>query len=447
MVREKPVGDIEELSKAKPGYKLVKWYFGKEIEIPEDWGYVKLEKYVNIISGDYFQYSDFVASGIPVLKIENVMHGKIDWTNSTYVPNDFVEFYKDSILNEHDIVLALNRPITHNLVKVSRLSKRDVPSLLYQRVGKFVFKNTLIEKSFFFTYLNSTFFKLSLSRILVGSDQPYVKTTELLKQGIGLPNDIHEQKKIALILNSVDELLNHYDKILDFTKKLKTGLIQQLLTKGIGHKKFKKVKWYFGKEIEIPIEWELKQVKDITNINSEQIKDNYPHEEIEYVDISSINNFQITHLEKYKTSERPSRAQRLVKESDIIISTVRPYLESFSLVSLNLPNLICSTGFSVLHSKHESDTNFLFNYFLSSFFKISYVKHMEGMAYPAITSSVIAQSLIPTPNDENERKQIGEILLKVNSKISNLELNKSSLNKIKKGLMQKLLTGQIRVAA
>ena len=36
--------------------------------------------------------------------------------------------------------------------------------------------------------------------------------------------------------------------------------MQTLLTKGIGHKKFKKVKWLFGKEIEIPEEWEVKKL-------------------------------------------------------------------------------------------------------------------------------------------------------------------------------------------
>ncbi len=408
--------------KPKQGYKLVPTLFGKFQEIPEDWEMDEIQNHAKITTGDKNTQDKVKGGKYPFF----VRSKKVERINSFSYDGEAVLTAGDGDIGK----------IFHYV---------DGKFDFHQRVYKISEFDKLLDGHFFYLYFSNYFLNRAISmsaKNTVGS----IRMDMITKMLIPLPS-IKEQKKIASILSILVNLIEKYDSIIDSTKKLKTGLMQTLLTKGIGHKKFKKVKWYFGKEIEIPIEWELKQVKDITNINSEQIKDNYPHEEIEYVDISSINNFQITHLEKYKTSERPSRAQRLVKESDIIISTVRPYLESFSLVSLNLPNLICSTGFSVLHSKHESDTNFLFNYFLSSFFKISYVKHMEGMAYPAITSSVIAQSLIPTPNDENERKQIGEILLKVNSKISNLELNKSSLNKIKKGLMQKLLTGQIRVAA
>ena len=50
-------------------------------------------------------------------------------------------------------------------------------------------------------------------------------------------------------------------------KKLKQGLMQQLVTRGIGHKKFKKVKWLFGKEIEIPKEWNYKKLENLVNLS------------------------------------------------------------------------------------------------------------------------------------------------------------------------------------
>ena len=252
-------------------------------------------------------------------------------------------------------------------------------------------------------------------------------------------------KKSHPFISNVDNLIQNTDKLIEKTTRLKKGLMQELLTRGIGHTKFKKVPWYFGKEIEIPEEWEVKKINELAKINSEQINNNFKYHEIEYVDISSIEKFQITKLDKYLTSERPSRAQRIIKNKDIIISTVRPYLKSFSLINFDKPNLICSTGFTVVQSKINSDINFLFNYFKSYFFELNYLRKMEGMAYPAITSSVISNSLIPTPNDEKEREKIASILSNTDEKIHSYERYRQKLQNLKTSLMQKLLTGEVRV--
>ena len=60
-----------------------------------------------------------------------------------------------------------------------------------------------------------------------------------------------EQQKIAEILTTVDEAIEKTAQIIEKTKEVKKGLMQNLLTRGIGHKKFKKTE--IG---EIPEEWE-----------------------------------------------------------------------------------------------------------------------------------------------------------------------------------------------
>ena len=54
--------------------------------------------------------------------------------------------------------------------------------------------------------------------------------------------------------------------MIEKAEKLKRGLMQRLLTKGIGHTKFKKMKWLFGKEIEIPTEWDYQELGKLTKI-------------------------------------------------------------------------------------------------------------------------------------------------------------------------------------
>jgi type I restriction enzyme, S subunit len=136
-------------------------------EIPEDWITENIGTYVNILSGEYFPYNEFSNEGIPVLKIDNVMYGNVDWTNKTYLPKNYLASPKHLVLNEDDIVLALNRPITNNKVKVAIVRRKDTPSILYQRVGKLEFsQNQNLDRKFFFIYLTSPFFKKHYQNLL-----------------------------------------------------------------------------------------------------------------------------------------------------------------------------------------------------------------------------------------------------------------------------------------
>lgn len=188
-----------------------------------------LKNYFEIQSGEYFTYDEFVNDGIPVLKIDNIMYGKTSWKNITYLPQKYSISHKHLILNEGDIVLALNRPITQNKLKISRLTKKDCPSILYQRVGKFVFLNELIDKSFFFALTNLIVFKKIISDILVGSDQPYIKTTELLKQKIIIP-DLEDQIMFAEVDKNISKSIELIELIKNNLQILKKGLMQKLLT-------------------------------------------------------------------------------------------------------------------------------------------------------------------------------------------------------------------------
>ena len=199
--------------------------------VARKWTIIPLENFIKIDSGDYFPYAEITSKGMAILKIDNVMYGKIDWTNKTYLNKKYLQTKDVILLNKNDIVLALNRPITNDNVKVAKLTNKDIPCILYQRVGKIVVHDTnKIHIDFLYTYLSSSIFKLILNRILIGTDQPYVKTTELLRQKILIPNTIKEQQKIASILSEVDAYIQSNQQYKEKLIKLKKGLMQKLLT-------------------------------------------------------------------------------------------------------------------------------------------------------------------------------------------------------------------------
>ena len=79
-----------------------------------------------------------------------------------------------------------------------------------------------------------------------------------------LANQLKEQQKIASILSKVDELLQKTTQVIEQTQRLKKGLMRRLLTKGIGHTAFEKVTWNYGKKIDIPKEWKVVLLDEVT---------------------------------------------------------------------------------------------------------------------------------------------------------------------------------------
>ena len=252
---------------------------------------------------------------------------------------------------------------------------------------------------------------------------------------------LSEQKKIAEILTTADNAIEKTDRIIEKTKELKKGLMQKLLTHGIGHKKFKKTE--IG---EIPVEWEIVKLIDISKINPEQIGNSYPKNyQIKYLDIAGITQADyINEIKDFTFEEAPSRARRVAQKNDILVSTVRPYLRAFARLKTCPDNLIVSTGYAVIRPKNPEDSEYIYQNILDDRFIKFLLPHMTGTNYPAVRPNDIGNYLIALP-PENERKEIADILTTIDLEIDSEEINKQNLETLKKSLMHVLLTGRVRV--
>ena len=95
-----------------------------------------------------------------------------------------------------------------------------------------------------------------LGRFSTGTGVPTLNRNVVHREHVAVP-PLPEQKKIAAILGSVDAAISATQAVIDQTHKVKQGLLQQLLTRGIGHTRFKKTE--IG---EIPEEWEVHELGD-----------------------------------------------------------------------------------------------------------------------------------------------------------------------------------------
>ncbi|WP_347043161.1 restriction endonuclease subunit S, partial [Bacteroides fragilis] len=96
--------------------------------------------------------------------------------------------------------------------------------------------------------------------ITQGSSNININANNIKELKVAIPS-MEEQEKIASILSTVDEQIDNVDGLIEKNKELKKGLMQQLLTKGIGHTKFKK-----SEVGEIPEEWEVMVLEDVCDI-------------------------------------------------------------------------------------------------------------------------------------------------------------------------------------
>lgn len=150
---------------------------------------------------------------------------------------------------------------------------------------------------------------------------------------------------------------------------------------------------------DIPNDWEVKRVKDVSKINekaiNEKVDKNY---QFRYVDIGNVNqNGIINEPEIITFFEAPSRARRIVRENDIIVSTVRTYLKAVAFINFVPNDYIVSTGFAVLTPNNKTLPKYLAFYSQSETFIDLVIRFSTGVSYPAINSSTISDICIIQP--------------------------------------------------
>jgi len=163
-----------------------------------------------------------------------------------------------------------------------------------------------------------------------------------------------EQRAIVSYLDGkvgqIDTFVAKQTQQIELLKELKQAVIANAVTKGIDNKaKLKQtgISWIGH----VPQHWEQCRLKNVVSCNNETLSNNTePSLQIEYVEIADVKEMEgIVRTTHYKFSEAPSRARRITKNGDIILSTVRTYLKAVALVKQE--GLIVSTGFAVLRPK------------------------------------------------------------------------------------------------
>jgi type I restriction enzyme S subunit len=196
--------------------------------IPVEWEVEKLSSVVDLQVGYAFKSSWFSDNGLPLLRGENVGYGIPDWGDTQHLPDSLAVNFKDYVLSAGDVIIGMDRTFTKQGFKVSELSGNDVPSLLVQRVGRFITKQ--IPYQYMKLLIQSSNYQNTLLAQQQGMDIPHLSKSEILSPLVPIPSKQSEMENISEKTTSLNESIQNGIKYLQKLRFTKTGLMQDLLT-------------------------------------------------------------------------------------------------------------------------------------------------------------------------------------------------------------------------
>jgi len=159
---------------------------------------------------------------------------------------------------------------------------------------------------------------------------------------------------------------------------------------------------------DIPEHWSIKPLKRWVRLNASALGEKTnPDFEFRYLDIGSVKTGRLAkELERLRFADAPSRARRVLRRGDTIISTVRTYLKAIWYINEEAGDLIASTGFAVLTPGQEVEPEYLGYVIQSSGFVNRVTANSIGIAYPAIAETVLGRFPVVMPPTLGEQQAI-----------------------------------------
>ena len=264
---------------------------------------------------------------------------------------------------------------------------------------------------------------------------------------------ISEQKLICRYLDKkteqIDKLIDKIQRKIELLKEQYISLINQYVTKGLDlnvEMKDSGVEW-IG---EIPKDWNLKKLKYLVSYNTDALtEDTDPNYSFNYIEIGDVNHIEGVNLkEKIIFNGSPSRARRIAKPNDVIISTVRTSLRAIGVIP-EIPDVVCSTGFCVIRDRTGMlNQNFLSYSVKSEWFVSNVISNSYGASYPAINSSELVDLKIVLPPLKEQEKIVKKLKIKIQNFDDQIKFETKRINLLKeysKSLVSSVVTGKVRI--
>lgn len=286
--------------------------------------------------------------------------------------------WMDDDIHRGDIILTSEAPCGETLFWDS-----DEKIVLGQRLFGIRVKKGY-DPYYLFLYLNTRGFQNELSSRMTGTTVQGIRQSELMKCRLSLPSyDV--QVAVTKQIKPIDDLIRLNDRINDYLDKLAREMFEH--------------EAIMYDVATIPL-------SKFAEINKDSLSGKTHNQIFHYLDTGNITKNNIKSYQKFRYEELPSRARRLVKDGDMVYSTVRPNQLHFGLLTSVPENCVVSTGFAVIRSTDNRISNEIIYLSLSD---SKVIEYLQGVAesststYPSITPNDLGNIEIPIISDNTQK--------------------------------------------
>ncbi len=418
--------------------------------IPEDWEVARIGDYCDILDNKRIPLSSEVRAN---------MQGSIPY----YGANGVLDYIDEYIFDEELVLLAEDG---------GNFSDYKTRPIAYMIVGKSWVNNhahILRAKNGQNHFLYYSLVHKNITAYINGGTRAKLNRGELIKIPLAKP-PLPEQQKIAAILASVDNKIEVIDAQIAKTETLKKGLMQKLLSEGIGHMRAVKSDdnclSSVGSEPEalcestadgfkeseigrIPKEWEVASldsctdlIKDGTHGSHKDVSNGIPLLSAKDIDNGKVlipNDCRKVSFDDFNNIHKNYKIQN----NDLLLTVVGT-LGRIALVKNYYKNFTLQRSVAIIRSSRKIVPEYLYYTCESEYFQKQLKLRSNASAQAGVYLGELEKIKIPIPPIK-EQKQIAKILSTTDDKLDTLRAKKEKYETLKKGLMQKLLTGEVRV--
>ena len=193
--------------------------------------------------------------------------------------------------------------------------------------------------------------------------------------------------------------------------------------------------------------WRTKPLEMLARVDAENLPASTdPDYSFNYISIDDVDRGRLLGYSTESFRCAPSRARRVVRAGDVLMSTVRPVLGGHLLFRDQVREPVCSTGFAVLRvNRDQCDAGFLFAHLFGPALGTEIRDVLVGSNYPAISSRDVKRLSVLCPPTVAEQRAVAGVLADVDSLIGWLEVLIAKTRDIKRAAAQELLTGRTRL--
>ena len=375
---------------------------------------------------------------------KNIKRGKLDLSDVQYISrDDHDQIYRRCNVQRGDILLTKDGANTGNVA----MNTLDEPFSLLSSVAFLRTKHSICSNHYLFQYIASEHCQKQIADLMTGNAITRLTLEKMNGLSATLP-PLPEQQKIAAILTSVDEVVEKTEAQISKLQDLKKGMMQELLSKGIGHTEFKDSP--VGR---IPSEWTFCPLSDVAFVKGgkrmpagrpfAEGRTSYP-----YLRVSDFKDGTVVmDALRYVLPEDREKIKRYTISKDDLYISIAGTLGLVGTVPTELDNAQLTENAAKIVFKRISDIDKrYFACLLQSdlcqrqFFR----SKGTGGGVPKLALFRIENTLVPLPSKDEQRK-IADLLESIDTRIREATLKQRVLQNLKKALMQDLLTGKVRV--